>query len=193
MSQIALFHSVLGVRQGVADAAELLTAAGHDVTVVDQYDGLVFDDYEKASRFAEHVGYGPLMETAVAAVAGLADGFLVVGFSNGGGMAEFVATRRNVGGVVMIAGVLGLDLLGADAWPASTPAQIHYSDTDPFRNQETLDRVVTAIRDSGSTVECFDYPSVGHLFTDASLPDDYDEAATRLLWQRVTEFCASCR
>jgi hypothetical protein len=27
----------------------------------------------------------------------------------------------------------------------------------------------------------FDYPGTGHLFTDASLPDEYDEAATEQL------------
>lgn len=41
-ASIALFHSVLGVRTGVLDAAARLRAAGHDVQVVDQYDGRVF-------------------------------------------------------------------------------------------------------------------------------------------------------
>src|SRR5512135_3673085 len=53
MTQIALFHSVLGVRAGVHDAAERLRAAGHDVRVVDQYGGRVFDDYRQAGAYAE--------------------------------------------------------------------------------------------------------------------------------------------
>lgn len=191
MSEIALFHSVLGVRKGVADAAELLTAAGHAVTVIDQYDGQVFEDYEVASDFAEGIGYPALMEAAVTAVSELADGFIAIGFSNGGGMAEFVATRRKVGGVVMIAGALGLEMLGVEAWPANTPAQIHYSVADPFRNQEWIDSVFAAIRESGSPIEFFDYSDGGHLFTDSSLPDEYDERATRQLWDRVIEFCAT--
>ena len=86
MSQIALFHSVLGVRPGILDAARRLSGGGHQVHVVDQYDGRVFDDYEKASAFAEDVGYPVLMERAVVGVEHLADGFIAAGFSNGGGM-----------------------------------------------------------------------------------------------------------
>lgn len=41
MAAVALFHSVLGIRDGVHDAAVRLRAAGHEVRVVDQYDGRV--------------------------------------------------------------------------------------------------------------------------------------------------------
>jgi len=56
MTNIALFHSVLGVRPGVAAAADRLRAAGHDVLVVDQYEGRVFDDYDEADEFAQAIG-----------------------------------------------------------------------------------------------------------------------------------------
>lgn len=39
MTDIALFHSVLGVRPGVLEAADRLRAAGHQIVVVDQYGG----------------------------------------------------------------------------------------------------------------------------------------------------------
>ena len=42
MSRIALFHSVLGVRAGITDAAEMFREAGHQVLVVDQYEGRSF-------------------------------------------------------------------------------------------------------------------------------------------------------
>jgi len=57
MTTVALFHSVLGVRQGVLDAADRLRLDGHDVLVVDLYDGRTFDDYTPAMSFAwEEVG-----------------------------------------------------------------------------------------------------------------------------------------
>lgn len=65
MAEIALFHSVLGVRPGIHDAADRLRAHGHDVTVVDQYDGRVFDDYDKAGAFARSIGYPSLMRLAL--------------------------------------------------------------------------------------------------------------------------------
>ena len=189
MADIALFHSVLGVRPGIDDAAERLEAAGHDVLIVDQYDGRVFDDYGKASEHAEAVGYPTLMERAADAVADLRDGFIAVGFSNGGGMAEYVATRRRVSGVLMLSGALPLEMMNVSAWPEGVPAQIHYALDDPFRRQDWIDAVAAAVRASGSPLELFDYPGSGHLFTDASLPDEYDAEAAEQLWARVLRFC----
>ena len=193
MTNIALFHSVLGVRPGVALAADRLRAAGHDVLVVDQYEGRVFDDYDEAGEFAQEIGYPALMGRAAEAVQGLSDGFIAAGFSNGGGMAEFVATVRPVRGVLMLSGALSLDMIGVDAWPAGVPAQIHYTAEDPFRYQEGIDAVVAQVSVAGASVEVFDYPGKGHLFTDASLPAEYDEQAAELLWSRVLPFCATAR
>lgn len=191
MTTIALFHSVLGVRSGVTEAAERLEAAGHDVIVVDQYDGQVFDDYDEASAFAEGIGYPALMGMALDAVADMHDGFVAIGFSNGGGMSEYVATQRNVGGVVMLSGALGLDMLGVEEWPTGVPAQIHYTADDPFRNQAWIDSVVDAVGRSGSSIEFFEYAGAGHLFTDPSLPDEYSSDQTEVLWDRVLAFCAT--
>jgi dienelactone hydrolase len=191
MTDIALFHSVLGVRPGITDAADRLRAAGHDVTVVDQYDGLVFDDYAEAGEYVDRVGFPALMDAALAGVRDLPDGFVVAGFSNGAGMAEYVATQRPCAGILLFSGALPLVVLGTDAWPDGLPAQFHNAEGDPLRHQEWIDSVVGDARRAGGSVEVFDYPASGHLFTDASLPDEYDADATDLLWQRALAFCAS--
>lgn len=188
MTQVALFHSVLGVRLGITAAAERLRAAGHEVLVVDQYDGRVFDDYDEADAFAQTLGFPELMRRAVTAVEPLPDGFVVAGFSNGGGMAEYVGTQRRVAGVLMLSSALPLDMLGAEAWPAGVPAQIHYTRGDPFRRQQWVDAVATSVRDAGAPVEVLDYPGSGHLFTDPSLPAEYQPDDVELLWQRVLGF-----
>jgi dienelactone hydrolase len=191
MTTIALFHSVLGVRPGIVAAADRLRAAGHDVVVVDQYEGRGFDDYAEASAFAEAIGYPTLMAGAAEAVRDQPEDLLVAGFSNGGGMAEFVATQRPVRGVLMLSGALPLEMMGVDAWPAAVPAQIHYATDDPRRIQAWVDAVVADVRRAGAAVDLFDYPGSGHLFTDPSLPDEYDEQSAELLWSRVEAFCAS--
>jgi dienelactone hydrolase len=191
MARIALFHSVLGVRPGVLDAAARLRAAGHDVEVVDQYDGRAFDDYTTASAFAEGLGYAPLMEAALRSVEHLPDGFIAAGFSNGGGMSEYVACNRAVAGVLMLSGAAPLELLGLAAWPGGVAGQIHYTRDDPFRRQASIDSVAQAMRDAHAPLERFDYPGAGHLFTDASLPDEYDADSAELLWQRVLAFCSA--
>jgi dienelactone hydrolase len=189
MTQVALFHSVLGVRPGVLDAADRLRKAGHEVLVVDQYDGRVFEDYPEAMAYAEGVGYPALMQRAVDAVADLPDGFVAMGFSNGGGMSVCVATQRAVSGVLMLAGAMPVGVLGPDArWPAGVPAQIHYSLGDPFRSQDEIDATVRDVELAGGVVESFDYPGDGHLFTDQSLPAEYDQAAAELLWERLIPF-----
>lgn len=189
MTQVALFHSVLGVRPGVLDAADRLRKAGHEVLVVDQYEGRVFEDYPEAMTYAEGVGYPALMQQAVDAVADLPDGFVAAGFSNGGGMAVCVATQRAVSGVLMVAGAMPVGVLGPDArWPDGVPAQIHYTLTDPFRSQDEIDATVADVEAAQGAVEVFDYPGSGHLFADPSLPAEYDPASADLLWERVIAF-----
>jgi dienelactone hydrolase len=188
MTQVALFHSSFGVRPGIENAAAHLRAAGHEVLVVDQYDGRTFDDFEQAGAFVESIGFPELMRRAAAAVEGLPDGFVAAGFSNGGGMSEYVATQRRVGGVVMISGALPVQMLGAKAWPDCVPAQIHYTEGDPRRRQEWVDAVITSVQAADAPLEVFDYPGDGHLFTDASLPNEYQPEETELLWQRVLAF-----
>lgn len=128
------------------DAAHRFTEAGHEVLLVDQYDGDVFNAYDDALDFATLIGYPELMKPALGATEALADGFGVAGFSNGAGMAEFIATRRRVGGVLLFSGALPLIALHEDTWPAGV--------------------------------------------TDASLSQEYDEAAAELFWERVLAFCA---
>ena len=189
--QIAVFHSVLGVRPGILDAADRLRAAGHDVLIVDQYDGRVFDGVPEAHEFVESVGsYPALMQRAVEGVSELADGFACIGFSNGGGMSEYVASLRAVSRVVMCSGALPLDFINVPTWPAGVAAQIHYMLNDPLRQPGSADSVAASVRAAGAAADVFEYPGDGHLFTDPSLPDEYDADATQLFWQRVLDFVA---
>ena len=188
MASIALFHSVLGVRPGITDAAGRLRGAGHDVLVVDQYDGRVFDDYEEAGAHVDRIGFPALMQAAVDAVAGLPDGMVVAGFSNGAGMAEYVATQRSCGGALLVAGALPLAVLGVDAWPDGVPVQVHHTEGDPKHSAEWLDAFAADVRRAGDAVEVVTHPGTGHLFSDPSLPAEYDAAATEALWRRALPF-----
>ncbi|MCU0266022.1 MAG: dienelactone hydrolase family protein [Actinomycetia bacterium] len=194
MATVALFPSVLGVRQGILDAAERLRLDGHEVLVADLYGGRTFDDYPPAMAFAEgEVGLGVLRRRAVEAVGGLPDGFVSAGFSLGCVMAVHVATVRTVSGVLMVAGAISVSLLGTDArWPAGVPAQTHATLGDPWRDDAELALTVRDVEAGGGTIEVFDYPGSGHLFTDPTLPAEYDPAATETLWGRVLPFVRAC-
>jgi len=189
MATIALFHSVLGPRPGFLEAAELLRKEGHVVHAVDQYDCKVFDEYEPAIAFMETLGFENLMARALRATASLPDGFVTMGFSNGAGMAEYVAGNRSgVSGVVMSGGGVDPDALGI-AWPANVDGQVHTTVNDPWRD-EGIAAVEAAAATVGAHVEVFDYPGSGHLFADASRPDEFQPAEAELMWSRVFEFLA---
>ncbi|MBS4102194.1 dienelactone hydrolase family protein [Tsukamurella paurometabola] len=188
MSTVALFHSVLGVREGVRDAAARLRAAGHVVHVVDQYDGRVFDSYDEASAHVEGIGFPALMASALAAVAGLPEDLVVMGFSNGGGMATYVAGNRPVARAVLCSGALPLDMIGQDHWPQGVPAQLHYALDDPFRRPGSVESVLRSVGEADAIGEFLQYPGAGHLFTDPSLPAEFDGAATEAFWTAVLRF-----
>ena len=190
MTTTVIFHSVLGIRRGELDAADRLRAAGHVVLVPDLYDGRVFDEYEPAMAFSRSLDPDLLYDRALVAVAELADGFVVAGFSQGSGIATFVATRRAVSGVLQFSGLNPVEWFGEDArWPAGVDSQSHQMENDPFRDpvEEQAARDVAA---AGGHLEVFFYPGSGHLFTDPTLSGEYDPAATELMWSRVLQFVA---
>ena len=194
MTRIALFHSVLGIRQGIIDAAEVFRNAGHDVLVVDQYDGRSFDDYAEAGEFAAGLGFPQaLMRSALAAIADDPGPLVAAGFSNGAGMAEYVTAIRGgrAGGVVgslQFAGALPLAMLGVDVWPADTPVQLHYAADDPMRSDEWITAFTESVRASGAECDAYlDYPG-GHLFTDAARREEYDAHSTAEAFGRALDF-----
>jgi dienelactone hydrolase len=188
MTTVVLFHSVLGIREGERAAAARLRADGHDVLVPDLYGQPPFDEYEPAMARSSELGDGELFARGLAAAADLPDGFVVGGFSQGSSVAVHVATRRAVSGVLQLSGLNVLEWFGPGAaWPSGVDSQSHQKLDDPFRDpvEEQARRDVSA---AGGTLELFDYPGTGHLFTDPTLPAEYDAAATELLWSRVLPF-----
>lgn len=198
MADVILFHSVLGVRRGVADAAERIEAMGHRVHVPNLYDeGVVFDDYEPAMAHVESMGgYPALMQRSRAAVEGLPAELVYAGFSNGGGSAEYLAlTRPGARGALLFAAAASLKWFAepggtSPAWPSTVPVQVHYAVADPFREQDELDSFAASVQASGAAFTLLEYAGSGHLFTDPTLPQEYDETAAELLWQHVAAFLA---
>lgn len=192
MATVVLFHSVLGLRPGVVEAAERLRRAGHAVHTPDLYlDGTVFDDYEEAAAHAETIGYSELVTRARAAAETLPADLVYAGFSNGGPPALLLgASRPGARGVILLHAAIHLARLGIDAWPASVPVQVHYSKDDPFRRQESIDSLAASVRESGARYEFFEYPGAGHLFADPGRAREYDPDAAALMWDRVLAFLA---
>ena len=196
MADIVLFHSVLGIRQGVLDAAARLESMGHVVRVPDLYGGgKVFDEYEPAMKFVEAMGYAALLERTRAAAAELPARVVYAGFSNGGASAEHLAvTRPGAAAAILFSAAIPVEAFAqidggaALTWPAGVPVQVHYTTGDPFREQAELDGLRANVEGAGAPFVLYEYAGNGHLFTDRTLPGEYDEAASELLWERVEAF-----
>jgi len=158
--------------------------------VVDYYgDGEAFDDYDIANDYVSRVGFPALMQEALEAVSDLPDGFIAMGFSNGGGMATYAALNRKVASVVLCSGALPLNMMGADGWPEGVPAQLHYTVDDPRKIDGSVESVMRSVNQAGADAEYLQYPGSGHLFTDPSMKNEYDGAVTERFWAHVLRFC----
>jgi dienelactone hydrolase len=139
MAEVVLFHSVLGLRPGVKDAAERLRAAGHTVHTPEFYDGEVFDYLQEGMRKEEALGYQEIARRTKESVGGLPEGLVYCGFSLGAVHAEVLAASRpGALGAVLMAGAVPVEALGEffgiDRWPEGV--QVHYAADDPWMEAE---------------------------------------------------------
>ena len=189
MIDVVIFPSVLGMRPGVHAAADRLTAAGFRPHVVDVYDGgLTFDDYDEAMAHMQSLGYDTVLTRAREAIDALdPDRMVLLGFSAGVVPAQIIAaTDPRAVGCVALSSVLSVAALELDeGWPADVPLQFHTMDADPWLEPDQVEAIQAEL---GDRVQVFSYSGTGHLFTDPSLPAEYDADAAELLWFRVEEF-----
>jgi dienelactone hydrolase len=188
MTETLLFHHAHGQTPGFLAFADELRAAGHVVHTPDLYDGKTFAELDEGVGYAREVGFQTILDRGVAAAESLPNELVYVGLSLGVMPAQQLAqTRPGAKGAVLLHAAMPASEFG-DAWPPAVPLQIHLMEEDEFALEGDLD----AARELDNTVEgaeLFLYPGDRHLFADSSLAD-YDEAAARLLTERVLAFLA---
>jgi dienelactone hydrolase len=191
MAEIVLFHSALGLRPGVASAADRLREAGHSVHVPDLYDGEVFEDLDDGLRKRDELGVAEILRRAREAVARLPAGLVFVGFSLGNDPAELLAAERpGARGALLMHGAVPIEAFsefGVERWPEGVPVQVHYAAEDPWVEAEEVAALGDAVRGAGASFEEHSYPGSGHLFADPGLPE-YDRASSEAMWRRALTF-----
>ncbi|HTT50690.1 MAG TPA: dienelactone hydrolase family protein [Streptosporangiaceae bacterium] len=190
MSDIVLFHSVLGLRGRGAGRRGPAARGGPHRAHPDYYDGRTFDEYPPALAWLEATGGLPdVIARAAAATGDLPQDLVYAGFSLGGGPAEqLAATRPGAQGLILLHAAIPLDGLGVPRWPGTVPVQVHFATGDPYRGKAGLDSFAASVQASGALYGQFDYPGRGHLFTDRTRPGEYDEQSAELLFSRVLAF-----
>jgi dienelactone hydrolase len=191
MADVALFHHVQGLTDGVRAFAAELRAAGHTVYTPDLLDGARPATIDDGVAYVQKLGDDVLAERADRALADLPEGLVYAGFSWGAGTAQRLAqTRPGARGALLYEACLPITGEWAfGPWPEGVPVQIHGMDADPFFALEgDLDAARELVETVGSELaELFVYSGDRHLFTDSSLPS-YDAAATALVVRRSREF-----
>ena len=188
MTEIALYHHVQGLTDGVRSFADELRQAGHTVHTPDLFDGRTFATIEEGMAFARDAGFGALAERGVATAERLDSEVVYAGFSFGVMIAQQLAqTRPGSRGALLMYSCLPVSEFG-DAWPEDVPVQVHGKEADPFFEEDL--EAARALVESTDGAELFLYPGEEHLFADSSLPS-YDAAAAALLTERVLAFLAN--
>lgn len=191
MAEVLVFHHAQGLTAGVLSFADELRAAGHVVHTPDLYDGKTFTTLDDGVGYAKEVGFGTIAERGRLAAEGLPDEIVYAGFSLGVMPAQELAqTRAGAKGALFFQSCFPTSEFGGP-WPEDVPVQIHIMEEDEWALEGDLD----AARELDETVESaqlFVYPGDRHLFTDESLPE-YDEPAATLVKQRVLSFLGDLR
>ncbi len=186
MTDVLLFHHVLGVTDGVRWFADELRAAGHDVTVADLWDGQTYPSIEAGVARAQEVGFGNVIENGVALAADLPAGAVVIGMSLGALPAQKVAqTRPGVRGAVLLYSALPSGELGGP-WPAEVAVQIHIAEKDENLEEGELDGA-KALAAEAADGAIFLYPGTAHLIAEKGFAD-YDPESASLILSRTKEF-----
>jgi dienelactone hydrolase len=190
MTDVLLFHHAQGQTDGFHAFADDLRAAGHTVHTPDLFNGRTFGSIDEGlAHVGETGGFGELIERGVATADTLPGELVYGGFSLGVLPAQKLAqTRPGARGALLFYSAVPASEFG-DSWPAGVPVQIHGMDADPYFVDEGDIDAAREIVESAEDGELFLYPGDQHYFADSSLPS-YDEAATRLLTERVLAFLA---
>lgn len=185
MAELLLFHHAQGLTAGCLSFADRLRAAGHVVHAPDLYEGETFVELDEGMAYAKRVGFETIMERGRLAADGLPSEIVYAGFSLGAMPAQMLAqTRPGAKGALLLHASIPISEFGG-SWPQGVPLQIHTMEADELGDVDVARELAETIEGA----ELFLYPGDRHLFTDDSLPD-YDESAATLVEQRVLRFLA---
>ncbi|MEV4054140.1 dienelactone hydrolase family protein [Amycolatopsis sp. NPDC049688] len=184
MTDVVVFHSVLGLRPVELGFADRLRAAGHRVATPDLYGGRTASSLDEGFALKDAVGWETVTRRAFDAVRDLPAETVLVGVSMGAGVVQEVLPRR-----LGTAGVLLLHAVGAlpAGIRAGLPVQVHVADPDPIAPPAQVVAWREGAISAGADARVYTYPGVGHFYTDANGPE-HDPAAAGLTWDRVLEF-----
>ncbi len=187
MAEVLLFHHAQGLTDGLQAFADELRHGGHLVHTPDLYDGRTFEDLEAGVAHAQEIGFDTIIERGERIARDLPERLVYAGVSLGVLPAEKLAlTRPGAAGALLLSACVPPDAFDS-TWPRGVPLEVHGMDADEFFVDDGDLAAAEALVSGHDDRRLFLYPGDRHLFADRSLPA-YDEAAARLLTERVLRF-----
>ena len=201
---VLLLQEIFGVSAYIQRRGADLAAAGYVVLAPELYwrlDAPPIDESDEdvigiAMSRAQRLDWETTVADAVAALEDLrgrsevTGGVAAFGFCFGGGLAFNVAAVAEVDVLVSYYGSALPSLL--DLAPRVTaPSLHHFGLSDDYIDVATVERIRAAVESTGEagTVEFWTYPGANHAFDNGDLPL-HDADASRVAWQRTTDFLA---
>lgn len=187
MTEIVMFHHVLGRTAALEEIASGLRDAGHTVHVPDLFDGRTFNTIYEGMAFVETIDSDELLGKAEAEVQSLPDDIVYLGFSLGAAFAQqLVQNREGARGGIFMYACVAPEYFGD--WPDDVPVHIHAMQDDPFFADDAP--AAKALDAEHEKVSLFLYPGNGHLFLERG-HDHYDADSADLALSRIDSFLTS--
>jgi len=188
-----------GLVDHIKEVCDRFAADGFVALAPDLYHGETVDEPDEAGKKMMALRLDQAakdMSGAVDAVAARStgSGVGVVGFCMGGGLALVLAAQRadSVKAVVPFYGALAWEGVEPDYSAIKAPLQGHYAEKDEWASPQVARELERQLRESGNAeATVYVYEGAEHAFFNDTRPEVYDPEASRLAWERTTDFLRS--
>ena len=181
-----------GLNEDIKNVADRLAEAGFVALAPDLYNGCIATTIPQAEEYIEAVDEDAARnivqaaaDTLLAHEACQGNQLATLGFSMGGMYAVWLAYAQpeRVSAVVLFYGI---------GWAnhANTQASYlgHFAENDQYEEDEYIQLFKDKLEENGRPHTFHTYPGTEHWFFEPSRPDAYNEAASKLAWERTLAF-----
>jgi carboxymethylenebutenolidase len=187
---VMLVHEWWGLNDQIKAVAAEFGKLGYLALAIDLHRGEVASDPEHAKKLIEALDGAVATDTVKSWLQWLkadsrGNGKAVsIGWCFGGGWALNGALAEPVDATVVYYG--NVAKTAAELAPLEGPVLGHFAEQDQWINHAMVDSFATAMKEAGKTLEVYWYDA-DHAFANPS-GARYDEADTKLAWERTLEF-----
>jgi carboxymethylenebutenolidase len=188
-----------GLVPHIKDVCDRFAAEGFVALAPDLYHGKETSEPDEAGKLMMALQMSQVAKDLSGAVDAVAkrssgSGVGVIGFCMGGGLALVIGSERPdlVRAVVPFYGAIPWEEAPVDYSALRGAVLGHYAEKDGWATPEAAASLESSLREAGNTdVTIHIYPGTDHAFFNDERPEVYDEAASRLAFQRTIDFLRS--